>query len=113
MTKNSAQQNNTVENKEKEVLKKDAWVAAMYQKKWYIGQVQDIHVDEDDHEIFVRCMSSCGKYGDSFRWPKEVNELWVKPTDNLHVLSKPPAAPGKSGRIFKVDEKDTKMIEET
>lgn len=81
--------------------------------EWYIRQVQDIHVDEDDQEIFVRCMSSYCKYGDSFRWSKEVNEHWVKPTDNLHVLSKPPAGPGKSGRILKVDEKDTKMNKET
>lgn len=57
-------------------------------------------------------MSSCGKYGDSFKWPKEVDELWVKPTDIFHVLSKPPAASGKSGRIFKVDENDIKMIDD-
>lgn len=46
------------------------------------------------------------------KWPKEVDELWVKPSDILHVLSKPPAASGKSGRIFKVDEINNKMIED-
>lgn len=46
------------------------------------------------------------------KWPKEVDELWLKPTDILHVLSKPLAASGKSGRIFKVDENNIKMIED-
>ncbi|CAC5386786.1 unnamed protein product [Mytilus coruscus] len=50
-------------------LSKDTWVAAMYERKWYIGQVVDI--DENDKEVQVKFMTETGRYGESFKWPKE------------------------------------------
>jgi hypothetical protein len=52
------------------------YVAAMYQKNWYIGLVRDI--DNDAQDCLVTFMDRSTKLKKSFKWPHTPDELWVK-----------------------------------
>jgi hypothetical protein len=62
-----------VEPKNAQHVEKEAWVAVLYASKWYIGQVREI--DEDDGEVFVTFMTTCGKYGNCF---KILHRWWLR-----------------------------------
>ena len=48
----------------------DDFVILEYDKKYYIGKIESI--DEDDGELEVTCMESCGKVEGRYRWPKNL-----------------------------------------
>lgn len=95
---------------ESQSLTVDSWVAAIYNDNWYIGQI--LELDETDGEIHVNFLESSGKYGNNFKWPKNMDDLWITKKDIIHVLKNQPQKSGKSGRLFKLDDDDMAKIEE-
>ncbi|VDH94171.1 Hypothetical predicted protein [Mytilus galloprovincialis] len=90
-------------------LSKDTWVAAMYERKWYIGQVVDI--DENDKEVQVKFMTETGRYGESFKWPKEDDIIWIK-LDNILCIILSPNPSGKRIKTYTISVNELKKIED-
>lgn len=90
-------------------LSKETWVAAMYQRKWYIGQVIDL--DQNDEEVNVKFMTQAGRYGESFKWPKEDDIIWIKLEHILCVIVSPPKPSGKRIKTYTIPLDDLKKIE--
>ncbi|CAC5382373.1 unnamed protein product [Mytilus coruscus] len=91
-------------------LSKDTWVAAMYERKWYIGQVVDI--DENDKEVQVKFMTETGRYGESFKWPKEDDIIWIKLDNILCIILSPPNPSGKRIKTYTISVDELKKIED-
>ena len=95
---------------QKVTLKKDDWVAAVYEGKWYLGQV--LEDDEDDCLVnFMEGGKGRAATQAKFKWPRQKDELWVAHQDILCVVEKPIPA-GKSERLFTVSSPMLAQIEE-
>lgn len=78
----------------------DDFVILEYDKKYYIGKIEPI--DEDDGELEVTCMESCGTVEGRYRWPKNEDKIWIPHHDVITKINEPQAT-GKSKRMFTVD----------
>lgn len=97
-----------IENERQEIVPKESdYVAAVYEKQWYIGRV--IEIDEED--ALINFMCNAGKYADAFKWPTREDEIWVKRTNILTILDEPKPH-GKTKRIFKIPNEELKRVEE-
>ena len=69
----------------------DQWVAILYEGQWYIEKIQDIDRQNSDiYLTFLENLKTRGKDSElKFRWPKNVDELWVKPENILCTIEKP------------------------
>ena len=73
----------------------DDWVAAIYDKQWYLGQVTDL----DPDEALVNFLTLCGKYGNSYKFPSTKDEIWIRKTSIIMTVNTLAAA-GKNKRCF-------------
>lgn len=78
----------------------DAYVAAIYESKWYIGKI--LEYDSEDQEYHVTFMTGGKK---SFRWPENADKIWIPDSDILCSLNEP-VKQGKTRNMFKFSEKD-------
>lgn len=88
--------------------KENDYVVVVYDKKCYIGQVNDI--DEEDNEVEVNCMEKCQKIEGRYKWPTRQDKIWLSNRHVLKVISKPKAT-AKSKRMFIVDSETLRFIE--
>lgn len=76
------------------------YVAAVYDKKWYIGEI--MNVEEEDILIdFMESGCKNGKVPDVFRRPMRPDKVWVQKENILTNVEKPVPS-GKSKRLFKI-----------
>lgn len=85
--------------KGKEQIKENDFVVAVYDGKRYIGQV--IEVDSDDDSVHINFMTKSGKTAGRFKWPANVDKIWVNREQILRKIDAP-APTGKGGRMFQV-----------
>ena len=69
------------------------FVAAVYENKWYIGQVMEVENDE----VYINFMQKCGKIS-ALKWPPKKDEIWVNLEQLLCVIE----APVKTKRMFHI-----------
>jgi hypothetical protein len=80
------------------------FVAAIYEKKWYIGQIEE--KDTKDNDVLINFMTSAKN---NFKWPAKPDRLWLDVSDILCKIAKPTSC-GKSNRTFKISESDRVML---
>ena len=85
----------------------DEWVAAVYDKQWYLGQVTDL----DPDEALINFLTVSGKYGDTYKFPSSKDEIWIKKTAILMSV-KTLTAIGRNKRNYKITYDEKKVIEE-
>ncbi|KXJ26080.1 hypothetical protein AC249_AIPGENE6483 [Exaiptasia diaphana] len=83
------------------------WVAAVYEKKWYIGQVKD--VDEDDQDAKISFSVETRSRPVSFKWLATPDELWVSFEMILAVIQEPSSC-GRTTRTFQFKAETIEMI---
>lgn len=83
------------------------FVAAVYAREWYIGKVTE--VDEEEQEVQINFMTKAGKYGDTYKWPSEKDEIWIQSTHILMEIS-PPNPVGKTSRFFRIEKEVEEAI---
>ena len=93
------------ETKTNEVYEKDEYVGAVYESKWYIGQI--VEYDAEDQEYYINFMESGRK---SYKWPKDTDMIWIPSTDVLCTLNKP-VQQGKTRNVYKFKEKDIEKVQ--
>jgi hypothetical protein len=71
-----------------------SFVAAVYQKDWYIGKVlnkeEEPEAEEGDEYIIVSFMVQTSSDRNNFKWPNKLDILNMLKSDVLFVLSQPP-----------------------
>ncbi|XP_060564531.1 uncharacterized protein LOC132723774 [Ruditapes philippinarum] len=93
---------NTSANKDLEI---GTMVAAVYEKAWYIGKVEDKDEEEGDYQI--NFMEKAKKM---FKWPQVEDCIWRDSCDILCVVETLQPS-GKSMRLFKIDAEEKAKIE--
>lgn len=90
-----------VQDKAKKDLTSSAnkFAVARYERKCYIGKI--CKVDTTDDTLFVKFMTTCGKYAGHFKWPNKEDSLWMTP-DDIVTLIADPMPTGKTGRMYTV-----------
>ena len=43
-------------------------------------KVQLAAIDEEDNEVEVNCMEGCGKVRRRYRWPRNIDKIWLTET---------------------------------
>lgn len=83
-------------------INEDDFVAAVYERKWYIGRVEQ----KDDCEV-----TFLHKAKQMFRWLQTEDRIWLDTKDllcKIHTLQ----PSGKSKRLYKITSEEEKMINE-
>lgn len=80
------------------------YVAAVYDKKTYIGKITDF--DNDDGEVEITFMENVRKL---LQWPKHEDKIWIEKTAIMCSVSEP-IPTGKSRRMFKLADSDIANI---
>ena len=84
-----------------------SYVAAEYNKKWFIGKV--LEFDPDDKEYNISFMeASSSKVGNIFKWPRQEDIIWVPNASVLCGISDP--VPHGKRKMFKIPEVDVKRV---
>ncbi|WAR19995.1 hypothetical protein MAR_001833 [Mya arenaria] len=82
-----------------------SFVAAVYEKAWYIGQVEA--KDDDDGDVQINFMENAKQM---FKWPQTKECVWCDADDILcEVKTLQPS--GKSMRLFKLNPDEKENIE--
>ena len=79
-----------------------SYVAAVYDKKAYIGKVLD--VDSEEGELNISFMES-GKTNGHFKWPRHEDAIWVERQAILCSVQEPTPT-GRSMRVFALNAED-------
>ena len=82
-------------------IKESEFVVIVYNAKCYIGQVTE--GDDEDNEVEVSCMEECGKVHGRYKWPRNIDKIWLNRKDILKVINAPTPT-GRTKRIFSVDD---------
>ena len=90
-------------------LQVSSWVAAVYDRAWFIGQVTAI--DNDDSEVEIKFMTKTSGKSESFKWPRREDKLWL-PVARIITIIQEPTPIGKNGRSFKIDKMSEQLIEQ-
>ena len=77
-------------------------VAAVYEGRWYLGEI----VDEDDDDYEVKFMEEKKRL---FQWPRQDDIIWRSPAQILMKINAPEAT-GKYRRMFKLEEAERDEI---
>ena len=96
-------------NNDTEKPKMNAFVAAIYDNEWYIGQITK--VNNDDQEAQINFMTKSGKFGNSYKWPAHNDEIWIPFNDILMEIGEPEVV-GKTGRCFRFKQAVIDAVEE-
>ena len=83
------------------------WVAAVYERNWYVGKVQ--MVDSDANDAQISFMQQTNARPISFRWPTSPDEIWVDFDKILGVIEEP-SSRGRSNRHFHFNDQTIQMI---
>ena len=83
------------------------WVAAVYDKKWYVGKV--LEVDSADGDAYIWFMEASRKSEATFKMPSEPDEIWIKFQSILAIIE-PPSPCGKTRRQYKFNTDTVQMI---
>ena len=76
------------------------WIAAVYDDKWYVGEV--LEVDKTDGDANVSFMHSSSKNVAMLKKPNQPDELWVM-FGSILAIFEPPCPHGKTRRQFKLN----------
>ena len=83
-----------------------SYVAALYDKKWYIAKVVEIHGKDGNLEV-----SFMERKKALFIWPDHEDKLLIEPTEILCKVSSP-VPTGKFVRMFKLQTADLDKLTE-
>lgn len=86
----------------------DRFAVAEYDGKCYLGKVCEI--DNTDDTVFVKFMTSCGKYAGNYKWPTKEDALWVRQSAIVKLV-KDPVPTGKTGRIYTVGDDVLELLQ--
>jgi len=92
-----------IQSKQEIDIAENDYVAAIFQRKWYIGKV--FSSDESDRTIEISFMVQSKQF---FKWPKRSDVIWLDVNDVLCIIDAPT---GKSSRMFKIDESSKQEAE--
>ena len=81
------------------------YVAAIYEKRWYIGTVDEI--DREDRDCQINFMEKAKAL---FKWPNFPDKLWIREKDLICKIEKPQKV-GKTGRLFKLNKSDSELVD--
>lgn len=87
-----------IQSKQEVDIAENDYVAAIYQRKWYIGKV--FSSDESDRTVEISFMVQSKEF---FKWPERSDVIWLDVNDVLCIIDAPTAT-GKSSRMFKMNE---------
>ena len=87
-----------------ELYQVNTYVAAIYESRWYVGQV--LEYDKDDQEYNINFMVA-GK--NSFKWPAKPDQIWIPSSDVLCSLDEP-IKQGKTRNMFKFSGRDLEKV---
>jgi hypothetical protein len=79
------------------------WIAGLYNSRWYIGRV--VEQDNEDGELLVDFMEKSGKLANTFKWPRQKDEILITPQKVIYRLIDSPVPVGKT-RSMKVPQKE-------
>ena len=74
------------------------WVAAVYDRKWYVGKV--LEADPIDNDAFITMQSTTKQVG-FLKWPVPADQVWVDFGSILAIIE-PPFPSGKTQRQYKL-----------
>ena len=80
------------------------FVAARYDRGWYVGKILDVDNDEDELEV-----TFMEKSKQLYKWPIHPDTLWIPMGDVLSKIEAP-LATAKSKRMFAISESDKRAI---
>lgn len=87
------------------------YIAAVYDRKWYIGN--SIEISTENRDVRVDFMTRSGTVTKpNLRWPakgKRDDKCWV-PFENILCVINAPSVASSSGRLYKLDEQDLTKI---
>ncbi|MES9883292.1 MAG: hypothetical protein ABW185_20700 [Sedimenticola sp.] len=90
------------------VLPNETFVAAVYDGKWYVGEILDY--DPDDNEYNVSFMTEgSNKRCLSFKWPEKPDRIWIPESAILCSVSEPELQ-GKTRRMYKLPQSEIDNI---
>ncbi|KAL3877795.1 hypothetical protein ACJMK2_035445 [Sinanodonta woodiana] len=79
------------------------WIAGLYNSMWYIGRV--VEQDNEDGELLVNFMEKSGKLANTFKWPRQKDEILITPQNVVYLPLDSPVPVGKTTRSMKVPQK--------
>lgn len=85
-------------------LELDEFVAVIYDRNWFIGQIVDKDPDEGDYEI-----NFMAKAKQMYKWPTVEDRIWVDHNDVLCVINTLEPS-GKSQRLFKMSSEEQEKV---
>ncbi|KAL3877297.1 hypothetical protein ACJMK2_035027 [Sinanodonta woodiana] len=89
------------------IPKENDFIAAIYDKNWYIGRVTNV----DETEVMINFMCRAGKYDDSFKWPTTKDKIWLGHKNIISIIDEP-VPHGKTKRLFKIPKEVIDCLEE-
>ena len=84
-----------------------SFVAAMYDKKWYIGIVEN--VDQDNKDALIKFMHPHGP-SPSFHWPKHENVCWIPHHHVICVVETPNLTTARG--LYSISSRSRNQIED-
>ena len=87
-----------------ELYQVNTYVAAIYESRWYVGQV--LEYDEDDQEYNINFMVAGKNF---FEWPAKPDQIWIPSSDVLCSLDEP-IRQGKTHNMFKFSGRDLEKV---
>ena len=93
---------------ELDVYQAGKYIACVYDRKWYIGNI--VTRNDDENDVFVNFMKQ-GR-GNTFSWPpeKKKDQCWVPLLDILCVVEAPDIKSG--GRQYQLSQHDFKHVQD-
>ncbi len=87
------------------------YVAAVYDRKWYVGNA--VEISTENRDVRIDFMVKSGPVSKpSFRWPakgKRDDKCWV-PFENVLIIINVPTVASSSGRLYHIDADDLTKI---
>ncbi|KAL3854818.1 hypothetical protein ACJMK2_014063 [Sinanodonta woodiana] len=87
-----------------ELYQVNTYVAAIYESRWYVGQV--LEYDKDDQEYNIKFMVAGKNF---FKWPVKPDQIWIPSSDVLCSLDEP-IKQGKTHNMFKFSGRDFEKV---
>ena len=88
------------------------WVVALYDNKWYPGNI--LEVDEDDQSClisFLRRTTGMGRVNPQFQWPSPLDKVWVDFSEIFLKINEPQPV-GRSRRFYELQKFELTNVNE-
>ena len=86
------------------------FVAAIYEKQWYIGRIEEVDQSDETFHITFMTEAKTKQSVKCFQWPRRDDKLWLDISNVLCTITEP-LPTGKSRRQFTIPQQDLDKIE--